>query len=67
MKEKPKRLSTIKEIAEYLRLSESTVYQMAQKGEIPGIKIGGTWRFKMEEIENWLEKKRKRGSDEKDM
>jgi len=67
MKEKPRRLSTIKEIAEYLRLSESTVYQMAQKGEIPGIKIGGTWRFKMEEIENWLEKKRKRGSDEKDM
>ena len=45
---------TIEEVARYLRVSERTVYDWAQKGEIPSGKIGTVWRFKKAEIENWV-------------
>ncbi|MCL1815102.1 MAG: PTS sugar transporter subunit IIA [Treponema sp.] len=45
---------TIDEVAKYLRVSERTVYDWAQKGEIPAGKIGTVWRFKKSEIEQWV-------------
>jgi PTS system nitrogen regulatory IIA component len=45
---------TIEEVAKYLRVSERSVYDWAQKGEIPSGKIGTVWRFKKTEIENWV-------------
>ena len=45
---------TIEEVAKYLRVSERTVYDWAQKGEIPSGKIGTVWRFKRAEIEQWV-------------
>ncbi|MDR1239409.1 MAG: PTS sugar transporter subunit IIA [Treponema sp.] len=45
---------TIAEVARYLRVSERTVYDWAQKGEIPSGKIGTVWRFKKAEIEQWV-------------
>ncbi|MBQ5490509.1 MAG: PTS sugar transporter subunit IIA [Treponema sp.] len=45
---------TIEEVAHYLRVSERTVYDWAQKGEIPSGKIGTVWRFKKSEIERWV-------------
>jgi PTS system nitrogen regulatory IIA component len=45
---------TIEEVARYLRVSERTVYDWAQKGEIPSGKIGTVWRFKKTEIEKWV-------------
>ncbi len=50
-------IMTIEEVAEYLRVSERTVYDWVQKGEIPGGKIGTSWRFKRSEIENWVNRK----------
>lgn len=48
---------TIEEVAKYLRVSERTVYDWAQKGEIPAGKIGTVWRFKKTEVENWVNAK----------
>jgi PTS system nitrogen regulatory IIA component len=45
---------TIDEVAKYLRVSERTVYDWAQKGEIPSGKIGTVWRFKKSAIEKWV-------------
>jgi PTS system nitrogen regulatory IIA component len=45
---------TIDEVAKYLRVSERTVYDWAQKGEIPAGKLGTAWRFKKSEIEQWV-------------
>ncbi|MDR2133815.1 MAG: PTS sugar transporter subunit IIA [Treponema sp.] len=45
---------TIEEVAKYLRVSERTVYDWAQKGEIPSGKIGTVWRFKKPDIEKWV-------------
>ncbi|MDR2434594.1 MAG: PTS sugar transporter subunit IIA [Treponema sp.] len=45
---------TIEEVAKYLRVSGRTVYDWAQRGEIPSGKIGTVWRFKKSEIEHWV-------------
>jgi excisionase family DNA binding protein len=47
---------TIKELADYLKLNEKTTYRLASKGDIPGFKIGGSWRFERTEIEKWIER-----------
>jgi len=45
---------TIDEVAKYLRVSERTVYDWAQRGEIPSGKIGTVWRFKKTDLERWV-------------
>jgi len=45
---------TVKEVSVYLRLAESTVYKLAQEGQLPGRKVGGAWRFSRKGIEGWL-------------
>ena len=45
---------TLEEVARYLRISERTVYDCAQKGEIPAGKIRTAWRFKKSEIDKWV-------------
>ena len=47
-------IMTIEEVARYLRVSERTVYDWAQKGELPAGKIGTVWRFKKADIELWV-------------
>lgn len=51
-------LITIKDVAEFLQIAEKTIYRMAADGKIPAFKVGGSWRFKRREIENWLESQR---------
>ena len=41
---------TAKELGQYLKLSESTIYKLAATGEIPGFRLGDSWRFDMDEI-----------------
>jgi excisionase family DNA binding protein len=41
---------TAKELSQYLKLSESTIYKLAANGEIPGFKIGDSWRFDLDEV-----------------
>ena len=44
------KIVTAKELGSYLRLSDSTIYKLASDGEIPGFKIGDSWRFDMDEV-----------------
>ncbi len=50
---------TLKEVAGYLKLAEKTAYRLAAEGKLPGFKVGGSWRFKRTDIENWIEDKKK--------
>ena len=43
-------------MAPLLRLSESTIYKLVARGGIPGFKIGGSWRFALQEIEKMIQK-----------
>ena len=48
-------IMTIGETAEYLRISQSSLYKLAQDGRIPCQKVGRHWRFRKEAIDRWLE------------
>ncbi len=52
-KEKPEVL-TVKEVAEYLRLSEAEVRRYASRFAIPGRQLGEEWRFSRAALEEWL-------------
>lgn len=45
---------TVEQIAEYLQMSTSSIYKMAQRGKIPAYKVGKQWRFRKEEIDRWI-------------
>ena len=45
---------TIDDLAEYLKISKSTLYKLAQEGAVPGQKVGRHWRFHREAIDEWL-------------
>ncbi|MFT5716487.1 MAG: excisionase family DNA binding protein [Oleiphilaceae bacterium] len=49
---------TLKEMADYLKLAEKTAYRLAAEGKLPGFKVGGSWRFKKEDILQWIEDKK---------
>ncbi len=51
-------IMTIREVAAYLKLTEKTAYRLAAEGEIPGFKVGGSWRFRQADIDNWIEQKK---------
>ncbi len=48
-------LMTLAEVAAYLRLSKDTVYRMASGGKLPASKVGSQWRFRRDDVEQWLE------------
>lgn len=49
------RALTVKQVAEYLNVTEKTIYNLLQKGELPGFKVSGAWRFWRKDIEAWTE------------
>jgi len=55
------KLITVEEVAKYLRVKRSTVYEWAKEGKIPAVKVGRLWRFDREETEAWV-KSRKRST-----
>jgi excisionase family DNA binding protein len=51
---------TVRDVAGYLNVDEKTIYRLAKRGEIPGFKVAGTWRFRLEDIERWIEERKAR-------
>ena len=49
---------TAEEVATYLNISRSTVYRLAERGEIPVTRVGRSLRFTRESIDEWLESRR---------
>lgn len=45
----------IESLAAYLHLTPSQVARLADRGKLPGRKVGGRWRFSRAEIHHWLE------------
>jgi PTS system nitrogen regulatory IIA component len=51
-------------LAAYLHLTPAQVSKMADRGKLPGRKIGGQWRFPEAEIHHWLEERIGASDDE---
>jgi len=50
------KLITVEEVADYLRVTEKTIYRLLDRGSIPATKVGRQWRFDTASIDNWLQK-----------
>jgi excisionase family DNA binding protein len=55
------KLITVKEVANYLVVTERTVYRLIKDPSFPAFKVGGQWRFKMELIDDWMRRDRATG------
>ena len=51
-----RRIETFKpnEIAQILKLHPFTVARLAREGKIPAFKVGGVWRFRKDEFQEWI-------------
>lgn len=49
------KLLTVKDVAQLLNIRPSTLYQWAELGQIPSIKLNGTLRFDLEDLTKWIE------------
>lgn len=47
---------TINQVADYLKVTERTIYRLAAAKKIPAFKVGGTWRFSRADIDGWIKK-----------
>ena len=45
---------TLKEVSEYLKVTERTIYRLAASRKIPAFKVGGSWRFSRADIDLWI-------------
>jgi excisionase family DNA binding protein len=48
-------IMTMDELAEYLKISKSTLYKLAVENKLPGTKIGKRWRFHRDAIDRWVQ------------
>ena len=46
---------TVRDIATVLNVDEKTIYRMAQKGDLPGFKVSGSWRFQRPDLIAWID------------
>jgi excisionase family DNA binding protein len=45
---------TGREVAAYLRMSEAKVYRLARERSLAVVRIGKTWRFRRDLLDDWL-------------
>src|SRR3989304_929316 len=51
----PEDILMIKQLSEYLMVSEKTIYRMLEKNMLPAIRVGGQWRFRRRDIDTWID------------
>jgi excisionase family DNA binding protein/PAS domain S-box-containing protein len=53
MQKREKPLLTVKDVAAYLQVNQTTIYRLLRRADIPAFKLGGDWRFNLESIDAW--------------
>lgn len=55
----PEEILTVREVAEFLKVTERTIYRLATEGQIPSFKVGGSWRFQRSDLIQWMNEQAK--------
>jgi PTS system nitrogen regulatory IIA component len=53
----PEPLLTVDEAARFLRISRAKAYEMAQRGELPTVRMGRSVRVRRDRLEAWLDER----------
>jgi excisionase family DNA binding protein len=61
----PDDILDIRNAAKFLHIKERTLYRLVGEGEIPGIKVGGQWRFSKKCLEDLFDQTKERRSTAK--
>lgn len=48
-------IMSIDEVVHYLSINRKTACRFAVDSNLPGFRVGGTWRFRRVDIEDWIE------------
>ena len=51
----PLRFFTLQEAAVLLQMSKRTLHRMAQRKELPALKVGGQWRIRQSELIKFIQ------------
>ncbi len=54
---------TIKQVADYLKVTERTIYRLAAAKQIPAFKVGGSWRFSWADLDSWIKQQSLQGPE----
>ncbi|MCU0643845.1 MAG: helix-turn-helix domain-containing protein [bacterium] len=46
---------SVDDAAKYLKVKSTTIRRQAERGDLPGFKIGNRWRFRMKDIESFID------------
>jgi excisionase family DNA binding protein len=55
---------TLKQVADFLKVTERTIYRLAAAKKIPAFRVGGTWRFSKAEINQWIQRQSEGGKND---
>jgi excisionase family DNA binding protein len=47
---------TVKEVADYLQVHQSTIYRLLKRNMLPAFRIGSDWRFRKADLDEWLQR-----------
>ena len=51
---------TVRDVAAFLNVDEKTIYRLVTKGELPGFKVLGSWRFQRHDLDEWIESRKQK-------
>ncbi|HEX9145196.1 MAG TPA: helix-turn-helix domain-containing protein [Candidatus Binatia bacterium] len=51
------RLLTLSEAARLLQVSTRTLHRMIRSGDLPALKVGGQWRVRETQLQQWVEQR----------
>lgn len=49
------RLLTLSEAAQLFQVSTRTLHRMIRSGDLPALKVGGQWRVRETQLEQWVQ------------
>ena len=55
---------TLKQVADFMKVTERTIYRQAAAKKIPAFRVGGTWRFSKAEINQWIQRQSEGGKND---
>lgn len=54
------KLLTTKQVQEMLGVSERTIFNFMERGDLKGFKVGRSWRFEESDIEDYINRQRRK-------